>query len=280
MLYINSRHLYLEAQMKAAIYCIILPILILTASCSSSTADDNPWKLEIADLDTGNFTAYPVSLPENGYLVLWTTNHKTPLLTDNEEWWHDAVVYQTFTHAFNGGQLPTSRLDYLTNAGFTAVWTTPIHPSPSTHGYDATDYRAIHASYGGMSAFDEYLAAADSRGIRVILDLVINHTSSQHPWFVDSRNSANDKRDWYVWANANPMYLIANHTWEVIIPGLSTGALFKFEVSGGATWGANWGDANQDGIAGAGEGNISVETSGTIRIRFNDATLAYSMTAL
>lgn len=94
----------------------------------------------------------------------------------------------------------TAKLDYLKKLGVSGIWLMPISPSPSYHGYDVTDYEAINPQYGSMADFERLLAQAHKRGIKVIIDLVANHSSSQHPWFIAAQNPANPKHDWYQWA--------------------------------------------------------------------------------
>jgi glycosidase len=94
----------------------------------------------------------------------------------------------------------TARLDYLKSLGVSGIWLMPINPSPSYHGYDITDYEAINPQYGSMADFERLLAAAHQRGIKVIMDLVINHTSNQHPWFKAAQNPSDPHHDWYSWA--------------------------------------------------------------------------------
>lgn len=137
------------------------------------------------------------------------------------DWARDAVFYEVFVRSFadsNGdgvGDLNglTAKLDYLNDGdpattsdlGVTGLWLMPIFASPSYHGYDAVDYRRINPDYGSDADFDRFLTEAHRRGIRVILDLMINHTSSQHPWFVESASDpASPKRDWYVWRTDDP----------------------------------------------------------------------------
>ncbi len=127
-------------------------------------------------------------------------------------WWQEGVIYQIYPRSFqdtNGdgiGDLPgiVQRLDYLQWLGVTAIWISPIYPSPmADFGYDISDYTGIHPMFGSMEEFDRLLEEAHRRGLRVILDLVPNHTSDQHPWFLESRSSRdNPKRDWYIWADA------------------------------------------------------------------------------
>jgi len=124
-------------------------------------------------------------------------------------WWHHAVFYEVYPRSFadsNGdgiGDLNgiTSKLDYLHNLGVDAIWITPCFPSPQVDfGYDVSDYEAIDPMYGTLKDFDRLVAEAKKRNIKVILDFVVNHTSDQHKWFVDSRSSlTSSHRDWYIW---------------------------------------------------------------------------------
>jgi alpha-amylase len=131
-------------------------------------------------------------------------------------WWNNTVFYEIFVRSFydsNGdgiGDLNgvTQKLDYLKDLGITGLWLMPIFPSPSYHGYDVTDYYSVNPQYGTLDDFKRLLAEAHQRGTRVILDLPLNHTSSQHPWFLDANGSTQSKyRDWYLWSDSNPGYL-------------------------------------------------------------------------
>ncbi len=106
------------------------------------------------------------------------------------------------------GDLPgiTSRLDHLERLGIDVLWLSPIYPSPQDdNGYDISDYQDVDPLFGTLADLDELIARAHARGIRVVMDLVVNHTSDEHPWFVESRSSTdNPKRDWYVWRPARP----------------------------------------------------------------------------
>lgn len=129
-------------------------------------------------------------------------------------WWQDAVIYQIYPRSFQDsdgdgtGDLAgiLARLDYLAWLGIDAVWLSPIYPSPMADGgYDVADYRAIDPLFGTMADFDQLLAGLHARGIRLILDLVPNHTSEHHPWFVESRRSRTGaRRDWYIWRDPAP----------------------------------------------------------------------------
>lgn len=126
-------------------------------------------------------------------------------------WWQTGIIYQIYPRSFmdsNGdgiGDLPGIRqkLDYLQWLGVNAIWISPIYPSPmADFGYDISDHTAIHPIFGDLDAFDQLLNEAHACGIKVILDFVPNHTSDQHPWFLESRSSRdNAKRDWYIWAD-------------------------------------------------------------------------------
>lgn len=129
-------------------------------------------------------------------------------------WWKTGVIYQIYPRSFqdsNGdgiGDLPgiINRLDYLQWLGIRAIWISPIYPSPMVDfGYDVADYTDIHPIFGSMDDFDRLLAEAHNRDMKIILDFVPNHTSDQHPWFMESkRATSSSKRDWYIWKDAKP----------------------------------------------------------------------------
>ena len=129
-------------------------------------------------------------------------------------WWERGVIYQVYPRSFQDsnadgvGDLAgiESRLDYLAGLGVDAIWLSPIYPSPmADFGYDVADYCGIDPIFGDLKAFDRLLAAAHSRGLKLLLDFVPNHSSDQHPWFVESRSSReNPKRDWYIWRDPAP----------------------------------------------------------------------------
>ena len=141
--------------------------------------------------------------------------------TSTGPWWNGAVFYEVFVRSFqdaNGdgkGDLPglASRLDYLndgdpatdTDLGVDALWLMPVFDSPSYHGYDVTDFERVNPDYGTNADLERLLAEAHRRGMKVIVDLVLNHTSSQHPWFIESASSpTSERRDWYVWRPDDP----------------------------------------------------------------------------
>jgi len=137
-------------------------------------------------------------------------------LSQDALWYKDAIIYQVHVRAFydsTGDGVGDFRglaqkLDYLQELGINALWLMPFFPSPlRDDGYDISDYRSVHPSYGALDDFKIFLEAAHQRGIRVIIEMVLNHTSNQHPWFQESRSSLNNpKRDWYVWSETDTRY--------------------------------------------------------------------------
>ncbi len=129
-------------------------------------------------------------------------------------WWQTGIIYQIYPRSYqdsNGdgvGDLPgiETRLDYVRSLNVGAVWLSPIYPSPMhDFGYDVADYCDIHPLFGTLADFDRLLAEVHRRGMKLILDLVPNHTSDEHPWFIESRSSRdNPKRDWYIWRDPAP----------------------------------------------------------------------------
>ncbi|ADV88770.1 glycoside hydrolase family 13 protein [Vibrio vulnificus] len=130
------------------------------------------------------------------------------------KWWHDAVVYQIYPRSFcdsnnDGiGDLNgiISKLDYLKTLGVNVLWLSPVYKSPmDDNGYDISDYQDIAAEFGTMADMQNLLAQAKARDIRIVMDLVVNHTSDEHPWFVEARKSRdNPYRDYYIWRDAKP----------------------------------------------------------------------------
>jgi oligo-1,6-glucosidase len=130
----------------------------------------------------------------------------------SEPWWKTAVVYQIYPRSFADsdgdgiGDIPgiTARLDYVAALGVDVIWLSPVYPSPQDDaGYDISDYEGIDPSFGTLADFDALLHAIHERGMKLVMDLVVNHTSDEHPWFVASRSSRDDpQRDWYWWRPA------------------------------------------------------------------------------
>ncbi len=140
--------------------------------------------------------------------------------SEHSEWWKSAVFYQIFVRSFydsDGDGIGDFRgiiekLDYLNDGdpsrgddlGIDAIWLMPIHPSPSYHGYDVTDYYQVNPDYGTMEDFKALIEETHKRGIRVIMDFVINHTSTQHPWFEAGKDAQSNFHDYYIWADKDP----------------------------------------------------------------------------
>ena len=152
---------------------------------------------------------------------------------DSGSWWRHAVIYEIYPRSFqdsNGdgiGDLDgiTSRLDYLESLGVNAVWLSPVYPSPQVDfGYDISDYENIDPQYGTLADFDHLVQEANKHHIRILMDMVMNHTSDKHKWFIESESSrTNPKRDWYVWrdpkgydANGKP---IPPNNWTSLFGG-------------------------------------------------------------
>jgi maltose alpha-D-glucosyltransferase / alpha-amylase len=137
-------------------------------------------------------------------------------LKPETSWYKEAIIYQVHVRTFtdtNGdgiGDFPglAQRLDYVQALGVNAIWLMPFFPSPlRDDGYDISDYESVHPSYGTLDDFKKFLSMAHERGVRVIIEMVLNHTSDQHPWFQESRSSReNPKRDWYVWSDTDTRY--------------------------------------------------------------------------
>ncbi len=145
-----------------------------------------------------------------------------PTGTDGYPWWNDSIFYEIFVRSFydsDGDGIGdfngiTAKLDYLNDGdpettsdlGITGIWLMPINPSPSYHGYDVTDFMNVNPEYGTMDDFKNLIAEAHAHGIRIIIDMVLNHTSTKHPWFQASRDPASPFRDYYLWVDEKPNY--------------------------------------------------------------------------
>jgi|GEM_PF-374251 glycosidase len=146
-----------------------------------------------------------------------------PVGSDGYPWWNDSVFYEIFVRSFydsDGDGIGdfngiTQKLDYLndgnpgttTDLGVTGIWLMPINPTPSYHGYSVMDYYAVNPEFGSMDDFKTLLLEAQTRGIRVIIDLVLNHTSTENPWFKNASNPSSPYHDWYIWSDYDPGYL-------------------------------------------------------------------------
>jgi glycosidase len=191
---------------KSVIYSLYLLIYILILG--SCTPKNEPTPLAVTPLPTITPTVYD----------------PMPSGDDRYPWWNQIVFYEIFVRSFydsDGDGIGdfkglTEKLDYLndgdpntiTDLGINGIWLMPIFPSPSYHGYDVIDYRAINPDYGTIQDFQIFLEEAHQRGIRVIIDFVINHTSTENPWFTDARSDLNSPyRDWYIWSEEKLTYL-------------------------------------------------------------------------
>ena len=144
-----------------------------------------------------------------------------------KKWWKEAVVYQIYPRSFmdsNGDGIGDiqgiiSKLDYLKELGIDVIWICPIYKSPNDdNGYDISDYQGIMDEFGTMEDFDQLLKEVHDKGMKLIMDLVINHTSDEHPWFIESRSSKNNPyRDYYIWKEGKEGQEPNN--WESIFGG-------------------------------------------------------------
>jgi hypothetical protein len=155
--------------------------------------------------------------------MLPKSDQPIPVGTAGQPWWNDRIFYEVFVRSFkdsNGdgnGDLKglISQLDYLNDGdpattqdlGVTGLWLMPVTESPSYHGYDVMDYKTVEQDYGTNEDVKQLIAEAHKRGMVVIVDLVMNHTSSQHPWFVEAQQPGSEHENWYIWQNENPAYL-------------------------------------------------------------------------
>lgn len=193
---------------------------------SAAKAEIPPAQCSIIN-NEGKVVRTTVTGTENDTLPVYrfgTCDIINPAVSTNYEtyWWNDAVFYEIFVRSFydsnNDGigdfRGIIEKLDYLndgdtstrTDLGVTALWLMPMMKSPSYHGYDVSDYYSTNPAYGTMADFEELVSKAHARGIKVIIDFVMNHTSDQIPWFTQSANSQNGYRDWYIWSPTNPGY--------------------------------------------------------------------------
>jgi alpha-amylase len=190
-------------------FVIALSVFFFLMSCASSNTagvNEQPTVSEPQEV-----VEEPMSRPQN--VTPFDITHRAPA-----NWYNDAVFYLMFVRSFQDsdgdgkGDLKgiINRLDYLndgnpnttTDLGINAIWLMPIHPSPSNHGYDVIDYFAVNPEYGTMDDLKTLLSEARKRGIRIILDLVINHASNRHPYFLESASGpTSPKRDWFIWSD-------------------------------------------------------------------------------
>jgi alpha-glucosidase len=149
------------------------------------------------------------------------------LRSDAAQWWRGAVVYQVYVRSFCDGNGDgqgdfeglIGKLDYIASLGVDAIWLSPIHPSPNRDwGYDVADYDGVHPDYGTLEDFAALVAAAHARGLKIILDEVLAHTSDEHAWFAASRDGEVAKKDWYVWADPKDDGTVPNN-WLSVFGG-------------------------------------------------------------
>lgn len=202
---------------------LIFLLALLLVGCQDAANDATTDADPVAPTAVNTVTAIPIPAT---ITPIPPTLEPTPdpLYTgsNGHPWWNDVVFYEIFVRSFYDsdgdgiGDLNgvIEKLDYLNDGdpstsndlGVTGIWLMPIMESPSYHGYDVVDYLQVDVEYGTNEEFQQLMAEAHRRGIRVIVDLVLNHTSRQHPWFQESRNLDSEYRDWYLWTEESPSY--------------------------------------------------------------------------
>lgn len=186
-----------------------------------TSSEQNP---QIRYRETGSFDVELIAIgaSENDTLLIEDFITVNERKTGETKWWNKTVFYEIFVRSFydsDGDGIGdfngiTEKLDYLNDGdpntyddlGITGIWLMPIHDSPTYHGYDVIDYRSINPDYGTMEDFKNFLDAAHERGIKVIIDYVMNHTSTEHPWFEASAAGDEHFRDFYRWSQTDPGY--------------------------------------------------------------------------
>jgi trehalose-6-phosphate hydrolase len=142
-------------------------------------------------------------------------------------WWHERVLYEIYTPSYYDSNKDgigdisgiKQKLDYIQSLGIGAIWLTPFYSSPKVdNGYDISDYYTVDSAYGCNNDIDQLIKEAHKRDIKIVIDMVLNHTSDQHPWFIESRSSKkNPKRDWYIWKDS--VKGIPPNNWESFFSG-------------------------------------------------------------
>ncbi len=240
---------------------IVVLLGLLFSSCQTHF-NLKSWQ-NTSSLNPQNLTAYPVSLNPYGFTVLSIPDLKGEDLTAPKGWWHDAMVYEVYIRSFQDsdgdghGDLQglIQRLDYITNLGFNAIWMLPVFKSyydgsrGRALGYEAEDYRDINPYYGNLSTFSNLIQECHKRGIRVVMDMVINHAATNIDFFQASLTNNPRYADWFIWTNANINNLEksgwklpwgSGHAWDVWHFNKTRNALFY------ATWGAEFNFQNRN----------------------------------
>ncbi len=194
-------------------FTLILVLLAGLSACATTTPPAPtstlpvPPATAVLPTSTTAASATPVATA-----TLAPTSTPGPEAVAGQTWWNKTVFYEVFVRSFydsNGdgkGDFNgiTAKLDYLKSLGISGIWLMPINPSPSYHGYDVTDYYNVNPDYGTLDDFKNLLNEAHKRGIKVIIDFVLNHTSDQHPWFKAALDPKSPYHDWYIWSKSNP----------------------------------------------------------------------------
>ncbi|MDO8341954.1 MAG: alpha-amylase family glycosyl hydrolase [Cellvibrio sp.] len=181
---------------------LILSTLLLGCADSGTSSAPAPTDNSISQAVSSSITSAPAA---DNYLSL-------PVNEPASEWWHSAIFYEIWPRSFHdadgdgSGDFKgmTNKLDYLKELGVNGIWLTPVFEAPSYHGYDFQDFYNVEADYGTMADFENFIAQAHKRNIKVILDLVLNHISDKHQWFIKSANKEADYDDYFIWRDERP----------------------------------------------------------------------------
>jgi glycosidase len=197
---------------------MVIALLVLLFGACTSTGERITLPVSTdTPLVTAAATTSTTLLPPTATAVSSPTPTLVPV---SHPWWNDTVFYEIYVRSFydsNGDGIGDingifEKLDYLndgdpnttTDLGITGIWLMPIHPSPSVHGYDVTDFYGVNPQYGTLDDFRRLVDEGHRRGIHIIIDLVLHNTSVKHPWFIQSQDPLSPYRDWYIWADTDP----------------------------------------------------------------------------
>jgi alpha-amylase len=201
---------------------ILLLFLFLSACNSPKALATQPGEMQPETVQPNAAQAVTIEPTPNQAIIVQPVTG-LPRGTDGYAWWNNTVFYEIFVRSFYDSDSDgigdingiIEKLDYLNDGdpqtsddlGITGIWLMPINPSPSYHGYDPTDYYGVNPDYGTLDDIKRLLEECHKRGIRMIIDMVYNHSSNQNPWFIEARDQPqSSRRDWYIWSVTNPGY--------------------------------------------------------------------------
>ena len=204
---------------RLILFSALLLAVVGLSACQTQTPAPAPTMTPLTEATETPVAPTPTPEPPGGAVAPISG---LPQASDGLGWWNNTVFYEVFVRSFydaNGDGIGDlngliAKLDYLNDGnpattsdlGVTGLWLMPIMASPSYHGYDVTDYYQVNPAYGSNDDFKRLLAEAHRRGIRIVIDMVLNHTSNEHPWFLEAQKPASPRENWYIWASERPNY--------------------------------------------------------------------------